>query len=295
MLHTLADRGACELLGVTVSKEHPSAAAFVDAVNTFYGRPDVPVGVARQAPHRESKYLDLVNRKEGEAFRYPHDIGVSAEPMDAVSLIKQVLKEAEDGSVAIIQVGLAVNMADLLQDPEGKALVRRKVDHLSVMAGAFTSINGNNHYLEANVRNHVASMKLLADQWPVEVPVIWSGFSVGITVPFPRTSIQEDFNYLEHHPVKEAYLLHSGPNHDRPTWDLTAVLHAVYPDRGYFKLSPLGKVTVAGDGFTRFLPPPSEPRGDDKPGRDQYLMMDPVQAERVRQALVQLTSEPVGR
>lgn len=32
MLHALADRGACDLRAVTISKEHPQAAPFVDAV-----------------------------------------------------------------------------------------------------------------------------------------------------------------------------------------------------------------------------------------------------------------------
>src|SRR5690606_16087387 len=54
MCHTLADRGACELIGVTVSKNHPLTASFVDAQNTFYGRPNLPIGVTRDpaAQHR---------------------------------------------------------------------------------------------------------------------------------------------------------------------------------------------------------------------------------------------------
>jgi hypothetical protein len=47
MIHTLQSRGAVDLLAVTITKDHPQAAAFVDAVNTFYGRPDIPVGVVK--------------------------------------------------------------------------------------------------------------------------------------------------------------------------------------------------------------------------------------------------------
>ncbi|MCG8601183.1 MAG: nucleoside hydrolase, partial [Verrucomicrobiales bacterium] len=105
MLHSLADRGQCEILAVTISKENPLAAPFVDAVNTFYGRPDIPIGVGENLPHRESKFLKLVKEKEGDAFRYPHDIGVSQEPELAVPLIRKTLESAKDNSVAIIQVG----------------------------------------------------------------------------------------------------------------------------------------------------------------------------------------------
>src|SRR5262245_40304943 len=47
MIHALQSRGECELLAVTVSKSHPLAAAFVDCINRFYGRGDIPVGLVR--------------------------------------------------------------------------------------------------------------------------------------------------------------------------------------------------------------------------------------------------------
>ena len=302
MLHTLADRRQCEILAITISKENELAAPFVDAVNTFYGRPDIPIGVGENLPHRDSKFLPLVKEKDGDEFRYPHDIGVSKEPETAVPLILKTLEAAEDNSVAIIQVGLACNLAQLLETDGGKALIDKKVDHLSVMAGAFETINGINRYLEANVRNHIPSMQVLADQWPDSVPVIWSGFKIGISAPFPRESIARDFAYVDHHIVKEAYLLHSGPEHDRPTWDLTSVLYSVFPDRDYFGYSPNGRVSVEDDGFTLFRPVPGTPWGSEKRSdnpaaqkRDRYLLMDEARAARVLEALVQFVSEPPKR
>ena len=61
MCHTLADRRECDLLAVTVSKDNPLTAAFVDAVDTFYGRPDLPVGVTHdpRAQRRKSSYLEI--------------------------------------------------------------------------------------------------------------------------------------------------------------------------------------------------------------------------------------------
>ena len=291
MLHTLEDRGKCELLAVTISKTHPLAAPFTDAVNTFYGRPDVPIGISKTAPHRDSKYLKLAEEKDGDALRYPRDIGVSAEPEEAVSLLRKTLASQPDGSVTIIQVGLATNLAGLLSSKaddhsplDGPALIRKKVKLASVMAGSLETINDNNRYLEANVKNHVPSMRQFAAEWPDEVPVIWSGFEIGIAVAYPRESIAHDFDYVAHHPVKEAYLLHSGPNHDRPTWDLTSVLYAVYPKREYFGFSKFGRVTVEDDGFTRFQPAPK--------GRDRFLTMTDEQAARVREALVHLVAQP---
>ena len=52
MIHTLADRGECELLAVTVTKDHPQAAPFVDLLNTYYGRPSIPIGAVKKAAVR---------------------------------------------------------------------------------------------------------------------------------------------------------------------------------------------------------------------------------------------------
>src|SRR6516225_9749380 len=47
MLHALESRGECRLIGVTVTKDNPWAAPFVDLVNTFYGRAHIPVGMVK--------------------------------------------------------------------------------------------------------------------------------------------------------------------------------------------------------------------------------------------------------
>ncbi|TWU01363.1 nucleoside hydrolase [Neorhodopirellula pilleata] len=291
MLHTLADRHECEILAVTVSKINPLAAPFVDAVNTFYGRPDIPIGVTRDAQKRDSKYLHLIQQRDGDELRYPHDLTSSDAAPDAVATLRQTLAAAEDHSVVLIQVGLAANLADLIEsagdghsDLSGIELVRKKVKVVSVMAGAFAAIDGNDHFLEANVRNGIDSMQRFADRWPSDVPVVWSDFRIGIAAPYPRESIANDFRYREHHIVPESYLLHSGPNHDRPTWDLTSVLYAVRPHDGYFGLSDRGTVRVDDDGFTRFRP--------NQDGRDRYLIMTPIQTARVIEAQRSLVSQP---
>ena len=44
LIHELADRGEVELLGVGISKGNLWAAVYTDVINTFYGRPDIPIG-----------------------------------------------------------------------------------------------------------------------------------------------------------------------------------------------------------------------------------------------------------
>lgn len=289
-IHALADRGECELLAVTVSKTHPLTGAMVDAVNTFYGRPDIPIGITSLNRPRESKYLKVVDQHDGPAFRYPHDVTLNESLPSAVTLLRETLANQPDNSVVIVSVGIAGNMDGLVRStPDGASslngadLIKEKVHSLEIMAGAFTAIPGHERFREANVRNDIPAMQGVAELWPDEVRVIWSGFEIGIAAPYPRESIANDFGYVDHHIVREAYLAHSGPNHDRPNWDLTSVLHAVRPE-GYFGLSDTGRVSVADDSFTSF-----EPRNS---GRDQYLTMSREQAVRVQEALRQLVSQP---
>jgi hypothetical protein len=75
---------------------------------------------------------------------------------------------------------------------------------------------------------------------------------VGLAVTYPAASIEKDFAYCKNHPLAEAYRLYNPPPHERPCWDLTSVLYAVYPERKYFGLSGQGQVTVGDDGVTRF-------------------------------------------
>jgi inosine-uridine nucleoside N-ribohydrolase len=287
MIHSLQSRGACELLAVTLTKDHPLAAPFVDAVNTFYDRPDIPIGVVRNgATREEGKFNKLAAEKNADGSqRYPHDLVDGAGAMDAVGLLRKTLAGQPDQSVVIAQVGFFTNLSRLLDSEgdefstlSGSDLVVRKVRFISIMAGAFQTVDWNTRHLEYNVTNDVPAARKIAEKWPT--PVVWSGFEIGMAARFPHKVIEDDLNYVQHHPLKESYYLYEPPPHDRPTWDPTAVLHAICPDRDYFGLSPLGRVEVEANGATWFRP-------DDK-GRDRFLTLDAAQAARVREAIVQL-------
>ncbi|MBS0206871.1 MAG: nucleoside hydrolase [Planctomycetes bacterium] len=290
MIHSLQSRGACKLLAITVTKDSELAGPFVDAINTFYGRPDTPIGVVRPGKTPEpGKFLPMAAEKKGDAFRYPHNLLSNKDAPEAVSLLRKTLAAEPDGSVVIAQVGFSTNLARLIDSNgdnasplSGLDLIRKKVKVLSIMAGAFTAIGGNNHFCEYNVVQDIANCRKLADEWPT--PVVWSGFEIGIAVPYPSESIVKDYGYVADHPVAEAYRRYEAPPHNRPTWDLTSVLYAVHPDRGYFDLSPPGRVVVEKDGFTTF-----EPAAD---GKHRYLKLTEAQRVRVVEALVQLSSQP---
>jgi inosine-uridine nucleoside N-ribohydrolase len=294
MIHALQSRAECRLLAVTITKDHELAAAFADAVNTFYRRGNIPIGVTRSGVTPEAgRFNGLAAERDDGELRYPHDLISGKDAPDAVTVLRRVLAAAEDDSVVIAQVGFSTNLANLLDSKSdeitplnGADLVRRKVKLLSIMAGAFTQIPGEGGQLydhkEYNIVKDIPAAQKIAGQWPT--PIVWSGFEIGIAVPYPHQSIEQDYRYVVHHPLAEAYIAYNPPPHNRPTWDLTSVLYGVRPERGYFGRSIPGRVEVADDGLTTFVEDPS--------GKHRYLKLTPQQKIRVTETLVGLSSQP---
>ncbi len=290
VLHALETRHECRLLAVTITKPDALAGPFVNAMNTFYGRPQIPIGFTHShLPNTPSKFLLLADVRDHGVLRFPHHLRRSSDAPEAVHLLRKILATQSDKSVVIVQVGYFSNLAGLLSSRGdefsplgGRELAARKVKLLSVMAGAFRMPG---HFLEYNVMQDLPASKKVARDWPT--PIVWSGYEIGNAVRFPAMSIERDFSYVPHHPAAEAYCLYDPPPHERPCWDLTSALYAVCPGRGYFGLSAPGRVTIETDGLTRFTTEPG--------GRDRYLILSKAQIPRVREALVQLASEPPCR
>ena len=296
MIHNLQNRGTVELLAVTITKDNPQAAAFVDAVNTFYGHPEVPIGVVTNGATPEAGKFNLLAdaKNEDGSLRYPHKLRSGKDAPEAAGLIRKLLAAQPDNSVMLVQVGFFTNFRRLLESqPDegspltGRELIAKKVKLLSIMAGAFQTVNWDNRHLEYNVVKDIPAAQALARNWPT--PVVWSGYEIGVAAAFPHEVIEHDFEKVKHHPLKEAYCLYQPPPHDRPTWDPTALLYAVYPDRGYFDLSPPGVVTVEDNGATWFRP------SRNGKSSQRYLVMSAAQALRVREAIVQLCVEPAAK
>lgn len=289
MIHALESRGECRLLAVTITKDNRYAAPLVDLWNTFYGRPEIPIGMVQKGVTPEDgKYLRQVITAEDQGkSRYAHKLQSSREAPEAVALLRKVLAAQPDRSVVVVQVGFSTNLARLLDSQpdnvsplSGVALVKAKVRLLSTMAGAFgEKMRGRKEY--NIIKDLPASSKIFAT-WPT--PIVASGWEIGNAIKHPSASMREDYRYVAHHPLVEAYGYYRGLKNDQPTYDLTSVLYAVRPERDYFTLSAPGRIVVNADGTTDFRESPE--------GLHRYLLVTPAQIAQVREAQVMLCSEP---
>ncbi|HET6568313.1 MAG TPA: nucleoside hydrolase [Rhodothermales bacterium] len=290
IIHALESRGEAKLLAVTVTKDNKWAAPYIDAVNTFYGRGDVPIGVVKDGKTPDDRDMIRVpagRRNADGSYVYPHDLVDGTTAPDAVSVLRKTLAAEPDSAVTIVQVGFSTNLARLLDSgPDqysplnGRALVRRKVRLLSMMAGAFPE--GNPEY---NVVTDIPAARHVFADWPT--PIITSGFEVGATILYPVRSILWHYGYVPDHPIVDAYKNLLPMPYDRPTWDLTAVLYAVRPDGGYFDLSEPGTIGVRDDGCTYLVPA--------RDGQRRYLKVDDIQRARILEAEMELASQPPDR
>jgi purine nucleosidase len=278
VLHALESRGEARLLAVTITKDNRYAAPYVDLVNTFYGRPEIPVGVVKNGKTPEDSAMIRVpceRKRTGGVPLYPRRLDDGRTAPEATAVLRRALESQPDGSVTVVQVGFFTNLARLLNSDRN--LIARKVRLLVVMAGAFPA--GEPEY---NVKIDLpASQKVFAG-WPT--PIVASGFEIGNAMRYPAASIERDYRYAENHPVADAYRAYQKMPYDRPTWDLTAALYAVRPDRGYFSLSPPGQISADAQGRTHFAASPG--------GKHRYLTLDQNQRVRTLEALVQLASQP---
>ena len=72
--------------------------------------------------------------------------------------------------------------------------------------------------------------------------------------------------------------------YDAPASALAAVLYAVHPEDGFFKLSDPGTITVLDDGRTRFTPGAE--------GKHRHLIVDPAMKEKVLAVYTAMVSAP---
>jgi inosine-uridine nucleoside N-ribohydrolase len=286
LLHALESRGECKLLAVTVTKDNEFAAPMVDIVNTFYGRGSIPIGVVRRGvtPDDGNYVRKIATATDDGQPRYPHKLLSGRDAPEATALLRKVLAAQPDASVVIVQVGFSTNLARLLESRpddlsplDGMALVKAKVKLLSAMAGSFDG----SRLKEYNVVTDLKPAQKVFAQWPT--PIVFSGFEVGRVIKYPARSIEQDYNYVAHHPVAEAYKLYMKMPYDRETWDLTSALYAVRPEGGFFGMSEPGRVVVKDDGVTEFRAEANGPH--------RYLKVNAEQIARVKDELVKLCSQ----
>ena len=120
MLYKYLDAGDIDLLGITINKEGTYPAEYTDIMNTWYGYPQIPIGIIHNGADCENdatnyaKAVCLIQKDNGElAFKRSLKGDYNQLP-EAPALDRKLLAQQPDSSVTIISVGFSTNLARLL-------------------------------------------------------------------------------------------------------------------------------------------------------------------------------------
>lgn len=246
VLNALADKGEVEILAITTNRNCPSNASggAADAINTWYGRPDIPIGSDKDAAKvgwkSPSSFTPTLQRD------FPNDSPSDDELPDALDIYREALASQPDKSVVICSVGALSNLEDLWRaEPD---LVKAKVKELFIMGGGFPRTTRG----ETNIKLDPAAAVTVTNEWPA--PIVWQGYEVGAAM-INGAELQ---SAPKNNPVRRAYELrpfheHHAIDFGKPNHDLATVLLAVRGiEEQYWTIGKPGRVVVDSDGNTRW-------------------------------------------
>lgn len=282
ILHGAVQRGDAKLLATIGCTSTDEIAPALDAINTWFGRPEIPVGTLK-----DEGFLDHKGFSAALIKNFPSKFSSGKNYPDAVTLYRKTLAKQPDRSVTVLAVGPLRNMANLLKSGpdeasplDGKALVAKKVKRLEIMGGNYPPSNSKD--AEWNFKQDPAAAALVCSTWPT--PVLFNGEG-GSTNSGRRVT----YEMPEHNPLSMAYKLYPGVGFagDRLSWDpISALVATRGADPWYEAVSGGTNVTDATTGMNTWMA--------DKDSGHSYLVGKSRKTE-VEQALEDMQKFGEGR
>jgi Inosine-uridine preferring nucleoside hydrolase len=246
MANVLQQRDQIHVLGIMSDVRNPMAVAAIDAINTAYGHPNIPLGAVADssADTAAHGYTDTLVKD------LPHAIRSSAQVPSAVTLYRRLLAAQPDHSVTIVAIGGDTNLAGLLASGPGqgsslagRSLVATKVKQLVIEDGLFP--NGAPPLTNEAIDPAATRTLVADDDWPT--PIAWVDGFTGI-----QTRVGGDLCKAvgTRNPMRIVYeaKFGCGPPGDGD-WDGPTLLYAVEGPRHVFtELGQGGAAVVNASG-----------------------------------------------
>ena len=240
LLHHFADLGEVEILATVSCSANKYAVEVVDAINTFFDRPDIPVA----APDEGAPQHGWILRGDILAGEFSHDASVENSP-SATELYRKTLASQPDSSVVIISLGYLNNLNDLLlSGPDeysplsGAELVAKKVQSYYCMGGSYPADQIDPAVKYGNFRPDVASTAYVVENWPTRLVFTGGGeFAAAIKHGNGLKTLSEN------HIVRRAYELAKGDaskDWGHHSADILTVWMAVRGTGSYFQETTFG-------------------------------------------------------
>ncbi|MDB5103484.1 MAG: Inosine/uridine-preferring nucleoside hydrolase [Fibrobacteres bacterium] len=244
LLHAMADHGEARILAVGTTNPTFASPSVLDAIDTYHGRGNVPVGAWKgEAPAAGNGYDQQI------ASEFPHDLPAWDSVPDAAAVYRRALEGQPDGSTVLVCTGDVRNAWALLR--ASRDLVARKVKSLVLVGGKYPS--GREYNFAAGIaRDTLPNMiRELVEGWPG--PIRFVGTETGDDMATGGCLASAGTGG----PLKRIYDLRlTAPNYIRPSTDLISVMVAVRGPRTYWDLVSEGGNVIGEDGSNVWNPAP---------------------------------------
>lgn len=246
VLHALADKGEIDILGMMVSVAVEYGAPALDALNTYFKRPNIPVGTLKSSKFTTATQYLVYNKALATTF--PNDLKHSDNAPKAVDLYRQLLAAQPDNSVTIVTVGPLVNIYDLMKSGSdkhsslnGMDLIKKKVKNFVMAGGKLPS--GTSY----NFRLYPDKTEFVVNNWPTEYWLVPNELGDDVL-----TGNELLASITPTNPVHVAYTLYkkAHPTWEfRPSWDQIGVYIAARKNDPLFRIESAGSVSAVKENI----------------------------------------------
>ena len=253
MINHFMDEGRVDLKGIIVDREGAKNAGVVDIFNTYYGHPNVPVGLERNGVKNPRCFIpyngicDLKDVHGNPMFKRSFD---ENKCMEGYKLYRKLLSEAKDKSITVVAIGFMTTIAQLFEsgadeysNEKGVDLFGKKVKAVYIQSGRFEAGDSLSGY---NMRAASKQAAVFYNNLPKDVDIIMSPSNIGDLMDYSPKDVLADLSTTERNPIKAVYTHYTCDTGQR-MWDTNCLVNAVDGDEGYY-LSPRGWVTFVDLG-----------------------------------------------
>ena len=267
MLHHYIDQGKVDLLGVVVDREGEKNAQLVDIFNTYYGHPDIPIGLERNGVKNPRCFIpyngivDLKNEQGKPLFARSYE---NCDFPEGYKLYRKLLSKAQDKSVVVVAIGFVTTLSELFQSEadeysplNGLDLFEQKVKTVYIQSGRFESGDNLSGY---NMRAASKQSAIFYDRLPKSVDIVMSPSNIGDAMDYSAKDVLVDLSSTELNPIKAVYTNYTCDTGQR-MWDTNCVVNAVLGDQEYI-MSPRGWVKFVDQGNESLMLFTPDPNGN---------------------------------
>ena len=255
--NVLEKQGKLRILGVVSDVPNAVAVAAIEAIDTAYRHPNIPLGaVAGSASDTfQHGYTDELVRRLPSSVHNERDVPA------AVALYRRLLAGQPDHSVTIVSIGGYTNLAGLLASKkgpgsslDGRRLIEKKVKRLVQMDGIFPG--GGPPFTNQQIDLAAAGAVVGGAGWPT--PIAWVDGLDGVQTKVGGTVCASTAPDHPMHVVADV-LFGCAPPTDGD-WDAPTLLYAIGDRRGVFsELGQGGAAVINAQGGLSWQTPSARP------------------------------------